>query len=175
MSTVLKLNATYEPLDAVSVRRAISLILAGKAIAIEETEKEFNSERLHMKVPSVIKMNYMVNPPRKSKVRLTRTSIMARDKYQCQFIINGQPCSRRGETMDHVHPRSKGGKHEWTNVVAACKRCNAKKADKTLNQMSGWELRREPKIPTGNNWVVQSLPDKAQDPSWKEYLEAHLT
>lgn len=174
MSSVLKLNATYEPLDAVPVRRAINLVLSGKATVLEESDKTWGSENLRINIPTVIKMNYMVKVPRRSRVKLTRATIMARDKHQCQFIINGQACGRRGDTMDHVKPRSKGGKHEWTNVVAACGRCNARKADKTLEQM-GWELRRQPTVPVGNDWILNSLLAKGDNPDWKEYVEAHLT
>ncbi len=172
MSTTLALNATYEPMTALPIRRAVVLVLEGKAEVIEESDQDWRSANFSMKVPTVIRMTYMINKPRQSKVKLRRSSIMARDNHKCQMVINGQGCGRTATTMDHVHPRSKGGKHTWTNVVAACDRCNAKKADKTLEQM-GWRLKRQPQVPTGNQWIIQSLLNNKSAP-WSQYAEENL-
>jgi 5-methylcytosine-specific restriction endonuclease McrA len=172
MSTTLLLNASYEPLTALPVRRAVWLVLDDRAEVLEESDRDWGSEKIHMKVPTVIRMKYMIHKPYRSKVRLNRTSIMARDNYECQFIIRGVPCARKGSTMDHVHPRSKGGRHEWTNVVAACNRCNAKKADKTMDQL-GWKLKGQPQMPQGNNWILFGLLEKGH-PDWEPYVKANL-
>lgn len=161
MSTLL-LNVTYEPLCIVSTRRAVNLVLADKAEVLSESDLPFSSNSFSMSTPTVIRLKYFVTIPYKSKVTLTRKGVLARDNHICQFTH----CNRKAETIDHVHPRSKGGKHEWENVVAACRRCNAKKADKLMTQMN-WKLKRPPLVPKGSAWIL--VGQKIHE-DWVPYL-----
>ena len=118
MNRVLLLNATYEPLCAVNVRRAIVLLLKGKAEVLERDGGALHSEKITIAIPSVIRLVYFVRVPYYGKANLSRRAVFARDAGACQY------CGRRAETMDHVEPRSRGGSHSWENVVAACKKPN---------------------------------------------------
>src|SRR5271168_2163399 len=126
MERVLLLNATYEPLALVSDRRAVVLMLAGRAeaVAFRENCSVFHSARLSIDVPSIVRLSHMVRIPRWARTPpVTRRSVLRRDGGLCVY------CSQPADTIDHVIPRSRGGLHEWTNVVAACKRDNLVKAD----------------------------------------------
>jgi len=124
--SVLVLNQNYEPLNVCNVRRALVLVLRGKAEVIETAAAAFHTARAAFQLPSVIRLVYMIKRPR-PKVRLTRKEIFARDGWQCVY------CGRatRDLTLDHVMPRHRGGPHTWDNLVSACKPCNHRKAGRT--------------------------------------------
>ncbi|MCC7088551.1 MAG: HNH endonuclease, partial [Dehalococcoidia bacterium] len=115
-SSVLVLNQNYEPLNVCNVRRALILVLRGKAEIIESARSVFHTARATFVLPSVIRLVHMIKRPR-PKVRLTRKEIFARDGWQCVY------CGRatRDLTLDHVVPRHRGGPHTWDNLVAACR------------------------------------------------------
>lgn len=166
MNRVLLLNASYEPLAIVSFQRAMTLIVQEKAEVVEAVGEPVRTPSRTFERPSVIRLAKQVRIPYKSKVPLSRKALMARDNHECQFV----GCDRRGETIDHVQPRSKGGKHEWTNVIAACRKCNFKKADKILGNGPGqlnWKLKKRPHQPTGNLWL---LVNERTPEEWKPYL-----
>lgn len=160
----LLLNASHEPIRVISARRALQLLLSGKADTVEEGERPtvFRSSSGSVVVPAVLRLRNFVKIPYRATVPLNRAAVLARDKKICQFTH----CGKFGDTMDHVIPRSRGGKHVWENVVAACKRCNAKKDDKTLEQM-GWALTRKPFAPKAWFYVVFKFE---LDPAWEPYL-----
>ena len=110
--TVLVLNQNYEPLNICNVRRAIVLVIDGKAEVLEEYDFALRSASAEYASPSVIRLVYMIKRPR-PKVKLTRREIFIRDDYTCQY------CGRRTSdlTLDHIHPRSRGGQHTWLNLV----------------------------------------------------------
>jgi len=142
MNRVLLLNATFEPLCALSVRRAIVLLLKGKAEVLERDGGAVHSERLTIAIPSVIRLTYFVHVPYYGRANLSRRAVFARDSWKCQY------CGGYAETVDHLVPRSRGGAHTRENVVAACKRCNGKKRDK-LHDEAGLKLARKPGVPRG--------------------------
>ena len=107
-------------------------------------------------------MNYYVKAPYARRVALNRENIFIRDKYICQY------CGNQAESIDHIIPKSKGGQHEWQNVVACCKKCNLIKADKYLNQTI-LKLVQEPLKPEGNFWI-KTIIGSNPDPEWKEFL-----
>ncbi len=125
--TVLVLNQNYEPLNICNVRRAIVLVIDGKAEVLEEYNLALRSACAEFASPSVIRLVYMIKRPR-PKVKLTRKEIFIRDDHTCQY------CGKRtGDlTLDHIHPRSKGGQHTWLNLVSACRFCNHRKGGKSL-------------------------------------------
>jgi 5-methylcytosine-specific restriction endonuclease McrA len=165
MTTTLLLNASYEPLCVLPLKRAVVLVLDQKAEVLEEAETSFGSVSMRMKVPSVIRLTYFVKVPYTRRVHLNRKSVVARDHSTCQYCgVHGSPDSM---TIDHIHPRSKGGLHDWMNVVCACRPCNSKKSDKSLAQL-GWKLRKQPHIPTGKGWMIIGM--SKIDESWAPYL-----
>lgn len=159
----LLLNATWEPLRVVPLRRGISLIIAGKAEVVEESDDEvLRSARVTMAAPTVIRLKKFVRVPYRARLPLTRKNLVARDHGKCGY------CGKSGSTIDHIIPRSKGGQHVWENVVLACSPCNQKKGDQILSSL-GWELRVTPKAPHGLVWFIVGLQT---DPAWEPYLVA---
>src|SRR2546423_9550312 len=144
-STALVLNQTYEPLCVVSVRRAAILILAGKAVCVADGDGVLHSAGEALPVPLVIRLARYVRVPCRTHIGLSRRAIFARDGWRCAY------CKGPAETIDHVIPRSRGGRHAWENVVAACARCNHTKSDKTPAEL-GWRLHCTPAAPKGLAW-----------------------
>ncbi len=164
MERVLLLNATYEPLALVSDRRAVVLVLAGRAeaVAYKPDGNVFHSAQLAVAVPSIVRLAHMVRIPRWARTPpLTRRAVLRRDGGRCAY------CAEPADTVDHVVPRSRGGSHEWSNVVAACKRDNLLKGDQLLSEL-GWTLRFKPTAPDGYLWRLRHLSDV--DPQWEQYL-----
>ena len=164
MERVLLLNATYEPLALVSDRRAVVLVLAGRAeaVAFRPEASVFHSAKLVVEVPAIVRLSQMVRIPRWARTPpLTRRAVLRRDGGRCAY------CSDPADTVDHVVPRSRGGGHEWTNVVASCKRDNLLKADQLLSEL-GWSLPFKPRAPDGHLWRLRHLADV--DPLWEPYL-----
>jgi hypothetical protein len=118
---VLVLNATYEPINVTAVRRAMVLMLKGVAQAEELHNSEVHSAAHAHKVPSVIRLLAYRHIPQQSRA-LSRKNILLRDRNTCQFCGGVFPSSEL--TLDHVVPRSRGGRSSWENLVACCYRCN---------------------------------------------------
>ena len=128
----LALNASFEPLTLVPVRRALRLVIDGKAEIVEADEGHtVRSARLIMPKPAVIRLVRFVHVPRRFRRQVTNTFLFARDDYRCQFCHRTQADLRHREclTRDHLVPLSRGGDNEWTNVVTACSSCNTKKGN----------------------------------------------
>lgn len=138
---VLVLNANYEPLNVCTIRRAMGLILTGKADLILNGRGEIRTVRRVYPCPSIIRLERMIHRPR-PRVKLTKTEIFRRDGHTCQY------CGRktRDLTIDHVVPRRLGGSHSWENLVAACPTCNHRKGGRTLEQAK-MRLLQKPSAP----------------------------
>jgi len=138
---VLVLNQNYEPLNVCTVRRAVVIVDRGKAEILENGRGNLHSASSAFPIPSVIRLVYLIRRPR-PQGRLTRRDVFLRDQFSCQY------CGKRTKelTLDHVLPRHRGGRHEWDNVVAACKACNHRKAGRTPKEAS-MRLVREPYRP----------------------------
>lgn len=162
MAQSLVLNASYEPLSIVSARRAVVLMVREKAELVHAGDEIWASERLSVPVPSVVRLNRFVRVPYHRRTPLNRRAVFARDLGACQY------CGRAAENLDHVVPRSRGGDHTWENVVAACRRCNTRKGDRTPEE-AGMGLRRSPQSPRANGWMLVGLA-ATPHPSWAEYL-----
>jgi 5-methylcytosine-specific restriction endonuclease McrA len=161
---VLLLNATFEPLTALPLRRAVVLVVCGKAEVLhgDSAGLVLHSTSMTVQVPSVIKLSNYVRVPYRARVPLTRAGLMYRDRYRCAY------CGGRADTIDHVVPRSRGGAHSWQNCVASCAKCNHRKADHLLSEL-GWRLRTVPSAPRGPNWRLLAGVAEA-DPLWLPYL-----
>ena len=165
MSSVLVLNATYEPLNVVSVRRAIILLLKDKAEILEAANQYIRSEILSLPVPLVIRLVYYVRVPRRLNIPLTRRTVMIRDNYTCQYC--GARPSKANLTIDHVIPKVRGGKTTWDNVVCACKACNLRKGSRTPEE-AGMRLLSKPGRPEYLALVVFSRASNCE--AWRKYL-----
>ena len=165
MSKVLVLNATYEPLSFVSLKRAVILLLKDKAEVIEaQIERHLRAERRSIPYPIVIRLVTYVPVPRFFSLPLSRRSLLSRDNYTCQYcgISDGQL------TIDHVHPKSRGGKTEWTNVVAACVPCNRKKGNRLTTEIHMYP-RTTPQKP---GYVALILLGQARgNETWTRYID----
>jgi 5-methylcytosine-specific restriction endonuclease McrA len=126
---VLVLNANFEPVNVTSTRRAIGLILNGKASLVLNGRGEIKTVSRSYPRPSIIRLSKMIKRPR-PQVRLTKREVLRRDDYTCQY------CGQRSSylTIDHVVPRHLGGEHTWENLVAACPACNHRKGGRLLEQ-----------------------------------------
>ncbi len=172
-SEVLLLNHNYEPLNVCNLRRAMALLLLGKADLVHAREAPLLTGNGLLSAPSVLKMRYLVKRPM-PELRLSRHSILARDRYTCQY------CGAHGRelTIDHVVPRWAGGPHAWDNLVACCRRCNLKKGDKTPQQ-ARMSLLKRPKRPHFVPYLSLPVYLKARSrEEWTMYLpifeEFHL-
>ncbi len=161
MGRALVLNATYQPLCVVPVRRALVLALRGKAEILHHNGAVFRSEHLEVAAPSVVRLNHYVKVPYRARSSLSRRAVFIRDNFECQY------CGRPAENVDHVVPRSRGGTHSWDNVVAACRRCNARKENRTLESV-GMTLRHAPRPPHESVWILVAVDHL--DPAWEPYL-----
>ena len=162
---VLLLNATYEPLTALPLRRAVVMLLCGKA---EVVHTDADGAVLHaattsVTVPTVIRLRAYVRVPYRARVPMTRAALMRRDGIRCGY------CGAKADTVDHVVPRSRGGEHSWENCVACCSTCNHRKADRLLTEI-GWTLSAVPLPPSGRHWrLLSTITDL--DPAWLRYLD----
>jgi 5-methylcytosine-specific restriction endonuclease McrA len=161
MSRSLVLNASYEPLSIVPARRAVVLVLEGKAELVHADSGAWRSERMALPAPSVVRLRYYVSVPYRRRCALSRRAVFLRDGGQCQY------CGRRAENLDHVVPRSRGGAHSWENVVACCTRCNVAKRDRLVSETS-LRLRRRPSAPSELSWVVVAVGRVPE--SWMPYV-----
>ncbi len=162
---VLLLNATYEPLTAISIRRAVVLVLRERADVVHTDERgpAIHSVDVSMPVPSVIRLRTYVRVPYRAKIPMTRAALMHRDRFRCGY------CGSKADTIDHVVPRSRGGAHNWENCVACCASCNHRKADRLLSEL-GWTLRTALTPPKGRHWRLLATV-KEIDPSWSQYID----
>lgn len=161
LSNVLVLNASYEPLNITSWRRAIILLLKGKAEQVEHNGKMVATD---FPLPSVIRLRTYVKIPYK-EINPSRWNVMHRDNYTCQY------CGSRSRelTIDHVMPRSRGGGDTWENVVAACVTCNVKKGDRTPREAS-MHLACQPRRPSGHVSFEISKHCNSPEHDWRKYL-----
>jgi len=165
--SVLVLNATYEPLNVVSVRRAIVLLLKEKAEVVEATEARLRAEKSEFIYPLVIRLVTYVKVPRQLSLPLTRRTVMARDQYTCQYC--GTQPGKNHLTVDHVVPRSKGGLTVWENVVTACATCNQRKGNRTPSE-AGLHLRGKPVRP---RYIAIVMLGHGNAPNaWQKYLQS---
>src|SRR6187200_1491072 len=163
MTQVLVLNASYEPLNVTSVRRAHVLVFKGKAEVIEELDKGLHSATDTYPWPHVIRLVQYVRVPRAVQRKISRRALFARDGWRCVYC--GTTAGRL--TLDHVVPRSRGGTSEWENVVTSCAPCNLKKGNRLLEEVS-MQLMRPPKPPQPVLFIRLAAPKIPQ--GWRQYL-----
>lgn len=164
---VLVLNASYEPINVCTVRRATVLLLKSRAEMLERGRGSLHSERLELDRPCVIRLVRYVRVPRDvHRRKITRKAVLARDSYTCQY------CGREaaaGLTVDHVIPRSRGGRSEWENIVASCAPCNRKKGSR-LPREARMHPSTRPRAPGPTVFIRIAAPRVPV--AWEPYLIA---
>lgn len=140
MSQVLVLNYDFKPINVTSVKRGFLLVHKGKAEIIKSDESYIITEYKKYVKPLIIRLlNYIKYSLKELKVN--RKRIFSRDNYECVY------CGyKKNLTIDHVLPKSRGGRNEWTNLVTSCFRCNLKKGDRTPEEAK-MEMNSKPHIP----------------------------
>ena len=172
MASVLLLNASYEPLDVITWKHALSLMLRECVVAACDDAIEIQSVSRVFPIPTVLRLRRYVNVPRRN-AHGHRVGVLKRDRYTCAYCgrrpgdrQNGRILSKQDFTVDHIWPVSRGGKNTWGNTVCACARCNQRKADRTPHE-ANMKLRWEPKTPRSNYLVASGEIPAA----WRAYLE----
>ncbi len=158
----LILNFDFRPIGICSVQRAFILVYLEKAEEVQSFGESLHTVDTTYSIPAVVKLKRYINVPFKS-VELSRSNVFKRDKHECQY------CGSKSDlTLDHVMPRSKGGKSNWKNLVTACKSCNAKKGDFSLNE-AGLLLKSNPFKPS----YIMFLRDFSgfDFEEWSQYLQ----
>src|SRR5205809_7590744 len=165
MQQVLVLNASYEPLNVTTVRRAHVLVCKGKAEVIEELDRPLHSASSTYPWPHVIRLIAYVRVPRAVQRKISRRALFARDGWRCAYC--GTSSSRL--TLDHIVPRSRGGDSVWENVVTSCAPVNLRKGNRLPHEVA-MELKREPAAPAPVLFIQLATP---KIPSrWQPYLAA---
>jgi 5-methylcytosine-specific restriction endonuclease McrA len=163
---VLVLNATFEPINVTAVRRALVLMLKGVAQAEEHNHAEVHSASAALRVPSVIRLLSYRHIPQQTRA-LSRKNILLRDRNTCQFC--GGTFSAAELTLDHVVPRSRGGRSSWENLVACCYRCNNRKGSRTPEEVGLRLVRRPRPFTLHTSRQLMRLMGR-QDEKWRKYL-----
>jgi len=168
---VLLLNATYEPLRIIPVRRAVSLLMRGVVERVDGVAATLHTPTTVFEVPSILRLRYYVRAPRRGAV-WSRRGVLARDGYKCIYCGATIGDQRRGRvlvrtdfTIDHLIPRSRGGGNTWGNTACACRWCNGRKGDRAPHE-AGMRLLWEPKRPRVG-YVVASGDVPTE---WRVYL-----
>ena len=159
------LNQNYEPLNVCNVRRALVMVIAGKAEVLEQNGLVLHTIDHDYRAPSVIRLAALIKRPR-PQVKLTRREVFIRDGFTCQYC----GLQTRDLTIDHVIPKSRGGTHAWDNLVSACKSCNHRKGGKSLRD-ARMTLRKAPAEPrAGAYYTIERRLDSALDDAWHKFL-----
>ena len=172
MGAVLLLNATYEPLSIIPEQRAVALLLRERVEAATDDTLVLHGPSTALALPTVLRLRHYVNVPRRG-AGWTRRGVLQRDGYACIYcgvragdVAAGRRLSKRDFTLDHILPRSRGGKNTWGNTACACQPCNQRKGNRTPHE-AGMPLRWEPKRPR-----VAYLVASGEIPTaWRVYLE----
>ncbi len=161
---VLILNITFEPLHVSTMRRAMTLLLSGKASLVINGRGVIRSQTAVFEAPSVIRLGHMVKRPR-PRIHLSKREVLRRDGYACQYC--GTTTSHM--TIDHIIPRRLNGPHSWENLVAACSSCNRRKGGKLLRE-SRMVLKRRPFEPRPTAAYRFSTPLQRHQ-EWTQFVD----
>ncbi len=166
----LALNASFEPLTMVPMRRALRLVLDGKAEIVEADVGRFvRSERLTLPRPAVIRLVRFIHVPRRFRRQVTNTFLFARDRYRCQYCgrTAAELRPRESLTRDHLIPMSRGGTNDWTNVVTACSPCNTRKGNRMPEEIGMHPLA----APVEPHFVHLSWAVRRLTPAQSKYIK----
>jgi len=152
MSGVLVLNYDYSPLNVTSIRRGFVLVDKGKAEVVKQDDNPIVTGYKTYVRPLIIRLLKYIRYHTRG-LRANRNRIYRRDNHTCVYCG-----STRNLTLDHVIPKSRGGKNEWTNLVTSCSRCNLKKADRTPDE-ARMKMKHQPFAPSlvNENVTIQKI------------------
>jgi 5-methylcytosine-specific restriction endonuclease McrA len=168
----LVLNADFRPLNYFplslwSWQDAVKAVFLDRVNVVSEYDQAIHSPSWQMQLPSVISLKEYVQVSRRPA--FTRFNVFLRDRFTCQYC--NEPFPTPDLTFDHVIPRSKGGRTEWTNVVTACSKCNLRKGNMSVRE-AGMIIHRKPVQP--NNYLLQEIgrgfPPNYLHESWRDFL-----
>ena len=183
-SNVLVLNRCYQPINIINVKRAFSLLYQGLAKAVDTQYRTFGFEdwaelSAHVDggpvirtvnqsfiAPRVIILQFFDKMPRK-QVRFSRQNIYLRDNLTCQYCAKKK--SRSELNLDHVIPKSQGGKSTWENIVCSCIKCNLRKGGRTPKE-ANMKLLKQPKQPNWSPFIGPVRRDPEAYEAWKPFL-----
>lgn len=158
----LKLDASWRPIDIIPATEALVMDILDKCNVIETWDRTVSSPRQTFRLPSVIVLKDFTLTT-KVKMKCTRRNVLLRDQNTCQYC----GVSDSSMTIDHIFPKSKGGKFEWTNVVASCANCNQKKGDRTPDK-ANMKLLSKPEVP--NSKFIKIFNESNLKPEWMQYI-----
>lgn len=169
---VLLLNASYEPLSVIPIRRAISLLLRERVDAATDDAITLHGTTHSFEIPQVLRLRRYVHVPQR-RAQWSRLNVLKRDKYTCIYceielgaLSRGRQMATCDFTVDHILPKSRGGKNTWSNTACACYACNHRKGARMPHE-AGMKLAWEPKTPRVTYFVLGGdIPE-----AWKIYLE----
>ena len=167
---ILVLNYSYEPLQFCNAKRALTMVMSGRAEQVESDGYLVRSPSFSFPLPTVIRVLKAVRRSMRKSLAFSKKNILRRDNYTCQYCKDTvQPL-----TVDHIMPKSRGGKTTWTNVVVACKPCNLGKGNLTAVE-AGMKLLKNPVKPDYHLHPL-SIPSapKSHVESWLKYLPAKI-
>ena len=148
MDRVVVLNGDYSFLNVISWKRAICMMIKGKAEVLKYSDRVIKiAENKIMHIPLVVKLIKVVRMIYRSRVPFSKRNVMIRDGYKCVYCASSDTL-----TIDHVIPISKSGKSEFDNCVTCCKECNAKKKDRTPSEAKMY-MKRKPYSPTISEFI----------------------
>ena len=161
----LVLNAGYEPLAVITFRRALVLVLTGKASVVAEGDDPVVGPTDVLGRPSVILLNRYIRPRYNHSTAVSRRGVLRRDGHKCAY------CGKAAHTIDHVHPKSRGGADSWENLVVSCRFCNLKKGRRTPQEAS-MTLLRPPQRPRWSTATQILLVARTPYEEWDPFLKA---
>ena len=167
---ILVLNYSYEPLQFCSAKRAIIMIFNARAESIESDGYVVRSPTVTLKLPVVIRVLNIVKRSQRRDIFFSKKNILRRDNFTCQYCGG----TDNSLTVDHVLPKSRGGKSNWINVVVACKSCNLKKGNRTPSE-KGMKLLTKPSKPS-SFWPFFIIPNGPSShlKIWEKYLPVSI-
>ena len=169
MENVLLLSKNYEPISIIGWQKAIRMLALEKVEVVETTNNEIKSPSQSIKLPSILRLIYPFKK-RRAIIKFNKQNLFARDNFKCQYCKKSFKFGQL--TYDHVIPRSRGGKTNWTNIVTACQACNGKKGSRTPEE-AGMALRAAPRPPSWIPLFSVMLSKRPNIPnSWKYFCYA---
>lgn len=161
---MLKLDSSYKPIEIIDWKEAFLLTWLKKAYIVEYTDTWVHSTTKKFQIPSVIVLFKYIDE-KYFTIPCTSKNVMARDNNKCQYC--GVSSEKKNLNIDHVVPRSKGGKTEWNNVVTSCLSCNQAKKDLFLHE-TNLKLLKKPVKPTYRSLIKKKIGNK--NSLWIRYL-----
>lgn len=158
-NSIILLNADYTFLNFVDFKKALALMTKEKIEVIKFSDKEIKTFSGSVKIPSIIKLVYLIKSIYKRKILYSKNNIYLRDGYTCVYC--GNKFEKNQLTIDHIIPKSRGGKDSYLNCVTSCKSCNSKKSNKLIDEL-GLILKFKPYEPSLYDIIILRLKNLGQ-------------